>query len=123
MKGRILIVDDDKALCEELADYFQESGYIVDHVQLPSDGVERVSRSRYDALLLDYKMPQFDGIEFLQQTKEKIGGMKIFLISGSPAVAQKLDEQGLSSFVSGVFPKPFDLRALHSSLEKPVIAC
>jgi DNA-binding response OmpR family regulator len=122
MKTRILIVDDDRALCEELADYLQESGFIVDHVQLPEQGIERLSQDRYDVLLLDFKMPQFDGIELLKRSQDKVKGVKIFFISGSLAVVQKLKEQGLSSLVAGVFSKPFDLQALQSAITDAVKA-
>jgi len=120
MSKRILIMDDDKALCEELADYFQEAGFDVDHAQLPEQGIGLYTRNRYDVLLLDFKMPQFDGIEFLKRSKEEVGGVRIFLISGSLAVPQMLKDQGLSALVEGVFSKPFDLRALHSAIKDVV---
>ncbi|MBF0485850.1 MAG: response regulator [Candidatus Omnitrophica bacterium] len=120
MSARMLIVDDDKTLCEELADYFQEAGFSAEYVSLPEEGIVRLSQNSYDVLLLDYKMPQFDGVEFLKRSKESLGNMKVFLISGSLAVPQMLKEQGLSSFVTHVFPKPFNIQTLHSAVNDAV---
>jgi DNA-binding response OmpR family regulator len=116
MNQRILIVDDDKILCEELSDYFQGEGFLVKYVTTPTEGVELLSNNNYDVLLLDFKMPQFNGIEFLERSREKIGNMRIFIMSGSLAVRKMLEEQNLSALVTGVFVKPFDVRALLSAI-------
>ncbi len=120
MKGRILIVDDDKALCEELTDFFTSEGLEVEHVQSPEDGLVLLSRSRFDAILLDFKMPRFDGLEFLKRARNDLGNSKIFLMSGSLAVMPKLKEQGLSSLITGIYSKPFDLMTLHTAIKNAI---
>jgi DNA-binding response OmpR family regulator len=120
MNKRMLIVDDDKILCEELVDFFKETGFHVDHALMPADGLELFFKNDYDILLLDFKMPQFDGIEFLVRTKERVRGVNVFLMSGSLSISRMLEEKNLTAAVVRVFVKPFDINVLQAAIRDAV---
>ena len=68
---RILIVDDDRALCRLLADYLQREGFAVD---VAHDGASALARlqqpgERPDLLILDVMMPGHDGLDTLRQLR------------------------------------------------------
>lgn len=69
--SRILIVDDDRALCELLADYLRREGYVAD---IAPDGEAALARlrnpaARPDLLILDLMMPGRDGLETLRELR------------------------------------------------------
>ena len=118
MLRRILIIDDDKELCAELSEILKEEGFAVDYAFEPEQGNHLLQGNTYDILLLDFKMPQVNGIDLLKQIKVKARSLKIFLISGSLHLAKLLEEDNLSSFVSGIFNKPFDIDMLLRELRR-----
>ncbi|MEW9623440.1 response regulator [Rhodanobacter geophilus] len=71
--SRILIADDDRALCSLLSEYLQREGFAVD---LAHDGGEALARlhnaaQRPDLLILDVMMPGRDGLETLRELRMK----------------------------------------------------
>lgn len=112
MSKRVIIVDDDKELCEELAELFNDEGFSVDYAFTHGRAKELLLANAYDVLLLDFKMPQLSGIDFLEELKEDLKETKVFIISGSPIVNNLLAERGLSGSVAEVFAKPFSAESL-----------
>ncbi len=118
MDKRILIIDDDKELCEELSEILEEDGFNVDYALTPADGESLLKADNYDIILLDFKLPQMSGIDFLKKVKKELKNKKVFIISGSLSIKNLIKEQNLSSLVSGVFAKPFDINTLLQALKK-----
>ena len=118
MSKRILIIDDDKELCEELSEILKEEGFDADYTLTPAGGKNLLKTNAYDIILLDFKLPQMNGIDFLKGIKREVKNQKIFIISGSLSIKNLIDEQNLSHLVSGVFSKPFDIKALLKELKK-----
>ena len=71
MSGHVLIVDDERSICESLKGILTDEGY---QVSLAYDGPQalaQVSEDPPDAMLLDIWMPGPDGLEVLATLKEK----------------------------------------------------
>ena len=69
--SRILIVDDDRALCGLLAEYLQREGFVVD---VAHDGETALAQlqnqtTRPDLLILDVMMPGRDGLDTLRELR------------------------------------------------------
>jgi DNA-binding NtrC family response regulator len=119
-KSRILIVDDDEDLCDELAEALDEAGY---HTEYASEAVKAqklVSENRYDIVLLDYKMPDPGGVGVLRTLKAQTAKTKVLIISGRPFVENLLEEAGLIDFVGAVVPKPIAFEVLLDAIRKVV---
>ncbi|MFA5157499.1 MAG: response regulator [Candidatus Omnitrophota bacterium] len=109
MKKKILIIDDDAELCEELADALAGEGH---QVQTACDGVSglRLAISgKYDVIVLDFKMPGMTGDEVLRAMGTKPDRPKIFFITGRPEIEKFVIDENLSGLVDVVMGKPFDI--------------
>ncbi|NIM19530.1 MAG: response regulator [Candidatus Latescibacteria bacterium] len=66
---RVLIVDDEKSMCQFLSIMLRKEGYRVTTVNNGKKAIEEIRNSRYDVVLTDIKMSGMDGIEVLTQIK------------------------------------------------------
>lgn len=112
MAKNVLIVDDDKELCEELSEILKDEGFSAHYALTHTRARELLESGTYDILLLDFKMPEMSGVDFLQEVKDKLRGIKVFIISGSLIVNKELAERGLSGLVEEVLSKPFSVEGL-----------
>lgn len=112
MTKKILILDDDVDLCEELAEVLKDEGYYVESLYDGAEGQMQIKKNAYDIIILDYRMPGLNGVEILKFIKSKNLKTKIFIASGKPFIEKLLADEDLSSLVTCVINKPFDAGAL-----------
>lgn len=112
MKRKILIVDDDAELCEEMSEVLHGEGYAAD-IALNGAQAQKLMQTRaYDVVILDYKMPGLNGLEILKSLSHKKLGTKIFIASGRPFMDQLLAAENLTGLVAGSISKPFQVQTL-----------
>jgi CheY-like chemotaxis protein len=104
--GRLLIVDDDEAVLEVLAEYFGGQGHAVETAKSGEAAVAAVTRARPDLVLLDVRMPGMDGVQVLRQLRAVTTAMPIVMVTANEdlAVARLTLKLGAFDYV----PKPFD---------------
>ena len=115
---RILIIDDDRELCEALMIFFKDEGNFAECTQDSVKGETLIRDGNYDIILLDYKMPSLGGIDILKNLKADNIRKRIFVISGRPFVEQALKEEDVSDMVSGIITKPFNLETLLEKIKE-----
>lgn len=79
--AKVLVIDDEAAIRRILKEILEHEQYQVDTAESAVDALPLVKENEYDAILCDIKMPQMDGIEFLEEAK-KITDAPIIMISG-----------------------------------------
>ncbi|MBF0217545.1 MAG: response regulator [Candidatus Omnitrophica bacterium] len=112
MGKNILIVDDDKGICDSLSVLLREEGYSVDGI---TDGLlakARIREGNYDLCIFDYKMKGVTGIELLKMAKEADPGCPVFIISGVLDIDGICGKWKKAGIIDGVISKPFDVEAL-----------
>lgn len=114
--AKILLVDDDVELCNELAEMLRDEGYDVDNTSDPFAGVTLIEHTAYDAVLVDFKMPGLNGFDLLVKAKEKIPRAARFLVTGRPFFEIELEQEFAPGVVTEVIPKPFNVAALLATL-------
>jgi len=67
---RILVVDDEKSMCQFLSIMLRKEGYDITTVSTGKKAIEEVQSHRYDVVLTDIKMAGMDGIEVLKEIKK-----------------------------------------------------
>ncbi len=78
----ILLVDDDKDMCDSLADVFTiDTDYKVDTSTDPLEALEMINKKNYDLIVIDYKMPKMNGLELLRSIKKINPATKIFILT------------------------------------------
>lgn len=118
MVGRILIVDDDFELAEEMSDLLSNEGYFVENTSDSSDGERLINKNNYDIYLFDYKMSVLDGVDLINRVKKINPKGVVLIISGRPFLEKILKEKNVYPFVSGLIKKPFNAEALLSKIKQ-----
>lgn len=105
-RPRVLIVDDESLIRWSLREHLLGAGYQVVDAATGADALARVSPDVALALV-DYHLPDVDGIELIQQIRERAPGCRFFLISAEldPALARRAKDAGCLRAIE----KPFQL--------------
>jgi DNA-binding response OmpR family regulator len=112
---RVLVVDDDRDLCDLLADFLAEEGYDVTRTYLGQDAIDAALHDAPDAVLLDLMLPDVSGVDVGRALREAVGtrDVPIVIISGDrAALASSRQELSASSFLE----KPFSLASVQDAL-------
>src|ERR1700757_2730762 len=82
MPYRVLVIDDETAIREAIRRTLEYEGYRVDEARGGQDGLDKATKTAYDAILLDIKMPVLDGMEVLENLKEQRVQTPVIMVSG-----------------------------------------
>ena len=107
--ARILVIDDESAIRRILREILEHEKYNVDDAASAIEALPLVKENEYDAILCDIKMPQMDGIEFLEEAR-KISDAPIIMISGHGTIDTAVEaiKKGAFDYIS----KPPELNRL-----------
>ena len=114
---KILVIDDEKDICELLYDYLEEHNYKVFLGFNGRMGLEYFDEINPDVILLDLKMPDIDGIEVLRKIR-KISKVPVIIITGHPEDVSELQIDGLK--IEGCIEKPLSLNAVLSTVKHEI---
>ncbi|HXV77475.1 MAG TPA: response regulator [Candidatus Polarisedimenticolaceae bacterium] len=107
---RILVVDDDAPVVELLREVLVDQDYEVDTASTGSQALERIRAEIYDAAIVDFGLPDMDGVTLhhrIRQLDDELAGHTIF-ISG---MSQTEDNLGyFAAYSRGFLSKPFEVR-------------
>ena len=114
-KPKVLIVDDEKGLRVGAQRLLTGEGYEVTTAENGTDAVRLGTEAEYDLAVIDLKMPDLDGLEVLQQIKEKFPNTVCFIATAfaSYETAVEATRLGAHSYI----PKPFSPEELLSNLK------
>ena len=104
--GYILIIDDEAAIRESLQTLLELEGYTVETTENGEDGLTRIAEHPYDLVLLDFALPGMNGIEVLQEIRERDPQLSVIMITayGTVENAVKAMQSGATNFIQ----KPWD---------------
>ncbi len=83
---RVLTVDDEPIVCESIRRVLSEEGYVVSTATSARQGLDLISRENFDLLLLDIRMPEMGGIEFLRETRALSPDTEVIIITGHATI-------------------------------------
>lgn len=107
---KVLIVEDDRALSRGIAEWLSDEHYQVEAVYDGREALERLAAYEYDAVILDWQLPESDGVEVCRQYRKNGGTTPILILTGKNTLVDK--ETGLDSGADDYITKPFEIREL-----------
>ena len=78
----ILVLDDEKGFREEIGEFLKEEGYHVHTAGLPSEALQVIKDNDIDIAVFDIRMPEMDGLTFLNQIKQDYKEIEIIMMTG-----------------------------------------
>jgi CheY-like chemotaxis protein len=79
----LLCIDDSEAILEYEKRLFEQSGYVVVGVASARQGLRLATQFSFDAILLDYHMPEMNGHEFAYEIRRLRPDTRVVMVSGS----------------------------------------
>ncbi len=115
---KVLLADDDAVLLETAADTLRSLGAQADTVHSGAEAVERISpQTDYRAVILDWKMPDMDGVEAARRIRARVGeSVPILLISAYDW--SDLEDAAREAGVNGFVSKPLFRSTLYDKLSE-----
>ncbi len=107
---KLLLVESDYAIAEDLASDLTEQNYLVEVASDGQAGWELVEAFTYDLLVLDVTLPKLNGIKLCQRLRSCGYQMPIMLMNAQDSVENKV--MGLDAGADDYLAKPFDLQEL-----------
>ena len=118
LEQSILIVDDEKELCERVRRELEKEGYQVATAYDGAEGLEYFKNNRVEVVILDIRMPGMNGLEMLKKCRE-IDDSFISIIITAFSDYEKVTE-ALKLGVFNYFKKPVSLKELIGSVHKGI---
>jgi len=107
-EAKILVVDDDKRLAYDMVEYLTKFGYQAAAAYGGREALARFEQGDFQLVITDLKMPEMDGMEFLDTVKKL--DSRVMVITGYGTV-----ESAVAAIKKGAYdyiPKPFEMDEL-----------
>ncbi len=113
---KLLIVDDETGIVEEVKSFFEEEGYEVHSADTGKAGIEILAKVMPDILLLDMKLPDMSGLNVLKACKATSPKTKVIVNTGyvDQNVIDEAERLGRDVFLQ----KPFNLERLKEEIDR-----
>ncbi|WP_417455654.1 response regulator transcription factor [Kordiimonas sp.] len=105
---RVLIVEDNHAIAEQLYDYLSERQFVVDYADTGRRALALVDEHDFDVVVLDLMLPDADGVDLCAQLKAKARvNMPVLMLTARDSLADK--GLGFAAGADDYLTKPFEL--------------
>ena len=111
---RILVVEDERALCETIVRSLRRLAYSVDPCYDGDTAIDLLGSERYDLVLLDLNLPGKDGMTVLRTLRQTDWETKVLILSARGEVEDKVE--GLDAGANDYLAKPFHLEELEARI-------
>ncbi|HET8564311.1 MAG TPA: sigma-54 dependent transcriptional regulator [Candidatus Binatia bacterium] len=113
---RVLIVEDQDRLREQLGQFYEQEGYNVSTATCGEDAIEKLSQEKFAIVVSDIKMPGIDGFQLARHIREKCPETDIILTTAFGNIKQAVEAMKIGA--SDYIMKPFQPEAIRLVSEK-----
>jgi len=114
--GKILVIDDEEIVHQSIRRILSRLGYDVDSALTAHEGLDKLEKDNYSAVITDLMMPEMNGIEMLHAMRERGHNPPTIMITGYPTIKTAI--QALRLGAMDYIPKPFTRQELLSPLNR-----
>ena len=111
---RLLIVEDEKELCDTIAKTLYQAGYEVDTCYDGDEALDYILAEDYDLIVLDLNLPGTDGMDILKELRKENEETKVLILSARSQIVDKVE--GLDAGANDYMEKPFHLQELEARI-------
>lgn len=111
---RLLVVEDESLLNQQLQNSLQEAGYVVDVAEDGREGLYYATEYDYDAAIIDLGLPAIDGISLIQQLRDRGRQFPILILTARSDWQDKVT--GLDAGADDYVLKPFRMEEILARL-------
>ena len=106
MKPHILIIDDSESVRQAMTNVLSKRDYTISSVSSGSEGLSYIEQHQCDLILLDYSLPDIDGLDLLQNVTKRHAEIPIIMVTGTGS--ERLAVNALKSGASDYLVKSSD---------------
>lgn len=114
----VLIVDDEKEMCELVVDFLKREGYEVDAAQSGKEALGKFRAHEYDVVITDLRMREMDGMEVLKEIKAVRPDVPVVMITAFGSIDRAIEAMKAGAFY--FVTKPFKMRQISALVSKAV---
>lgn len=111
---RILIVEDEKILCQQIQQFFINKHFVVDKAYEGRDGYYLAKEYPVDIAVIDIGLPDFSGIELIKRLRKNAIDIPVLLLTARNRWQDKVE--GLEAGADDYLPKPFHYEELEARI-------
>ena len=115
MSIRILVVDDNVDIINNVREYLSLKGWTVEWCTTGSDALRRLQADPFDLLILDLGLPGLDGLTICRELRAAHSKLPILMLTGRDAIDDRV--RGFEAGTDDYLVKPFSLRELAARVE------
>jgi two-component system OmpR family response regulator len=115
-KVSILIVDDDKDICDYMETFLSRDGFAVKTLTSPQTVEDEVRTGKYHLIVLDLMMPKIDGIELLRKIRKVDTDIAVIIFTGYPSLETAVQSMKLDAV--DYIKKPFDAEEFRAVIDQ-----
>lgn len=103
---RVLVVDDDRAICDYMETFLTKDGFEVKTLNDPSMAPDEVKTGGYHLVVLDLMMPKMDGLQVLERIRKVDNDVAVVIFTGYPSLETAVQSMKLDAV--DYLKKPFN---------------
>jgi DNA-binding NtrC family response regulator len=113
---KLLLIDDDEWVRDSMRLFFESEGCHILTLETAEEGIKILNKQDFDIIIIDYRLPGLDGLEFLRRIQKKHPVVMKILITayGSEKLFAKARKFGVHDYI----PKPITSEAIEASLSR-----
>jgi len=112
----VLIVDDEKSICDILGQFLKKTGYVTSVARSGEEALEVLRGGAMDLVLSDIKMPGMSGVDLLKHMKEHGQNIPVLLTTGFPTLDTAVEALKLGAY--DYLTKPFHLEEIGEKIRR-----